>query len=284
MRTVQLIPACWQREWRVLAVINFILGGAGTGFYFISWVTTFFNRSFSEHPTSVPYDLLSLSIVAFGLLCVAAETGRPSRGYYILSRLGKSWISMEVTAFIVFALAVFLSHIFRHWVFVVIAAGSSLCFMIAQGLIVYSARTVSRWHTAFIPLFFLSSGLASGTAIALLFGSLMAILYPLCVVFNLVIWLLYLRWHNMVPLQTAAEPPGLKRRFSNKILAIFFSHIIPLLIFILISQIKTQPEIKGMLRDNLAIAAGLSIIIGVSVQKFWIVISAAYTGKVALKF
>lgn len=285
---MQLISPSRQREWGWLAVANFILGGAGTGFYLINFTTIIIDSPLSEQQASVPHDLIALSMVALGFLCVAVEAGRPFRGYYIFSRLGKSWISREVTAFTVFAVAVVLNYFFRHWVFDITAAVSALCFIIIQGFIIFSESAVGAWNTAFMPFVFLSSALASGAGVALIFKLLpipaLAQLSLLCVVFNLAIWLLYLRWYTVVPLQTAAEKPELKQRFSKKFLTIIFCHIIPILLLFLLWQIRDQHKVEGMLSDVIVTVSGLALIIGVAVQKSWIVISSGYTREVTLKF
>lgn len=288
---MQLISPSRQREWGWLAVANFILGGAGTGFYLINYATMLIDSPVPEQNTSVPHDLLSLSIVGLGLLCVAAEAGRPFRGYYIFGQLGGSWISREMTAFFMFAPAVVLNHFFPHWIFNILAAFSALGFMITQGFIVFSARAVTSWNTAVMPLIFLSSGLASGAGVALLFtlwdklppGSVLAQLSLLCVAFNLAIWLLYLRWYSVISSRSVTESPELRYRFSKKFITIVFGHITPILILLLLLKIRAQHKVEGMLPDILFAVSGLAIIIGVATQKAWVVLSAGYTRKIALK-
>ena len=292
MRTVQLISPSGQREWGLLAVANFILGGAGTGLYIINYATILFDSPFSEQHKTAPYDFLSLSIVALGFLCVAAEAGRPFRGYYIFSRFGKSWISREVIAFTVFVLAVLLNHFFRHWVFNMIAAVSALCFMIIQGLIVYSSRAVKLWNTAFMPFIFMSSGLASGAGVSLLFalsdismlGSILPVLSLLCVVFNLVIWFLYLRWYSVDSFYPVKEQPVLNRYSFKMVFTMVIGHIIAILLLMLLWQIRAHQGLGETLKGVLVAVSSLTIIIGVSAQKAWIVISAGCTRNIALKF
>lgn len=292
MPSEQLISPARQKEWGVLAVTNFVLGGAGTGAYFINWTTTFFNRPFSEQNTSVPYDLFSLSIVAFGFLCVAVESGRPFRGYHIFSGLGKSWVSREVLAFTVFMLVIFMSHLSRHRIFDIMAAVSAICFMIFQGLIVYSARSIPLWNSAFIPFIFLSSGLASGAGVSLFFamsdklmsGSVLPILSLFCVAFNLALWFLYLRWCNTVSIRPVRERPALNRYPLRMVFTVGISHILAILLLILLWKIQANQGAGGLLKGVLVVVSSLTIIIGVSAQKAWIVISAGYNRKIALKF
>jgi DMSO reductase anchor subunit len=291
-RDVQLISPSRQREWGGLAAANFILGGVGTGFYFINWAAIFFNRPFSEKYVSVPYDLFSLVIVAIGFLCVAIEAGRPSRAYYMFGRFGKSWISREATAFTVFLFAVVLSHFIRHWIFDVIAAVSAACFMIIQGFIVYSARAVVPWNTVFIPITFLSSGLVSGAGTVLIFTlwdeslplSALAYLALICVVFNLAIWLLYLRRYGTVFLRFITGSQELKSRFSRMQVAIAFSHIAPILMLFVVLKMQVQNEVGEIIRLVLVGSSGLIILIAVIAQKTNILLSTGYMQGVSFEF
>jgi DMSO reductase anchor subunit len=291
MKEVQLVSPSRQQEWGWLAVANFFLGGAGTGFYLINLPTTVIDGAFLETSVSVPHDVISLLIVTLGFLCVAIETGRPSRAYYIFSRSGKSWISREVIAFTVFVLSVVLNYFFPYQILNIIAASSALGFMIIQGFIIFSERTVKAWNTSFMPFIFLSSGLSSGAGVALIFSLWENLLPPyaltqlslLCVAFNLAIWLLYLRWYSFISLRSASESPELKRRFSKNFFTIAFGHVTPILLLLLLWKIQTQHGVEGMLSNVLVTVSGLTIIIGVAVQKSWIVKSAGYTRGVTLK-
>ena len=288
---MQLISPSRQREWGWLAVANFFLGGAGTGFYLINLTTTVIDGPFSEQYTSMPHDLIALSIVALGLFCVAIEAGRPLRGYYIFSQLKKSWISREVIAFTIFVPAVVLNHFFPHRILNIVAAFSALFFMITQGFIVFSERAVISWNTAIMPFIFLSSGLASGTGVVLLLslsdrlllGRSLPQLSLLCVALNLAIWLLYLRRYSAVSFRSVTKSPELKRRFSKMFFAIAFGHILSILLLFLIWQIRTQHGEGGTLMGVLVGVSGLAIIIGVAAQKARIVLSEGYTRKIALK-
>ena len=289
---MQIISASRQKEWGRLAVVNFILGGTGAGLYLINYATILLDNPFQEQYTSVPYDLLSLSIITLGLLCVALEAGRPFRVYYIFNRWGKSWISGEVLAFAIFVLAVLLSHFFRHWVFNMIAAVSALCFMIFQGFIIYSARAVKLWNTAFMPFIFLSSGLASGAGVSLIFsmsdrlmsGSILLYLSILCVAFNLAIWLLYLRWYSLISFQSVSEPRKPNHYFFKTFFIIAIGHVIPMLLLILLLQIRAHQGLGETLKGVIVVISSLTIIIGASAQKALIVMSSGYTRKITLKY
>ena len=132
MKSVQLISPSRQKEWGLFAVLNFILGGAGTGLFIFNYSTILLENHFSKQYFTVPYDFLSLTLVALGFLCVSVEAGRPYRGYLIFKGLGKSWVSREVLAFVVFALAVLLSHFSSQWIF------SNTCDMLH---VIYSHRS-----------------------------------------------------------------------------------------------------------------------------------------------
>ena len=246
MTEINIIPPARQKEWRWPAVVNFILGGAGTGLYLINFMAMLMDHSFSENRMPVFQSLFSLIIIVFGFLCVTLETGRPLRGYYIFQRLRTSWISREMIAFTIFVSAVVLNHFSTRGVFNVVAAVSALCFMIAQGFIVYSARAVISWNTAFMPFFFLSSGLASGAGVSLLLtpwcrfisGETLLQLSLLFVAFNLAVWLLYLKWYSMVLLESGTQDLLSPRLTSIMSFVIILGHIIPILLLLLLWQIQ----------------------------------------------
>lgn len=292
MRDAQLISPSRQKEWGWFAVANFFLGGAGTGLYLINYSIMLIDSPLSEQNTTVLHDLISLSVVALGLLCVAIEAGRPLRGYYIFKRLGASWISREMIAFMIFVPAVVLCHFSTNGVFNVVATVSALCLMIAQGFIVYSARAVTSWNTALMPFFFLSSGLASGAGVSLLLtllcrllpGQTLLRLSLLCVVFNLAVWLLYLKWYSTVLLESGTQALLSLRHFSMMFFVIVLGHIIPILLLLLLWQIQSHRVMGGALTGVFLGVSGIAIIIGVAAQKAGVVLFAGYTRKIALKY
>ncbi|MCG2721647.1 MAG: hypothetical protein L6290_06500 [Thermodesulfovibrionales bacterium] len=292
MTEIDLISPSRQSEWGWLAVVNFILGGAGSGFYLINLTTMVIDSSFLEQQTSVPYDIVSLSIITLGLLCVAIETGRPLHGYYVFSQWGKSWMSREIIAFTMFVSAIVLNYFFPHWILNIVGVFSALFFMITQAFMVFSARAVTSWNTAIMPFIFLSSGLASGAGVALLFtlsdisavGHTLPQISLLCVAFNLAIWLFYVRWYSAVSFPSVTGHLKLKSHLRKMFLAIAFGHFMPiLLLLLLLWRSQAQHGAGEMVMGVLVGGSGLAIIISVAAQKAGIILSAGYTRRIVLK-
>ena len=287
MADIELIAPTKQKEWGWPAAANFTLSGGGTGFYLFIFLTMIFENPNSALNDPIPYWMVAPVLVVFGFLCLIIEAGRPLRSFYLFRRLAKAWISREILAFAFFVLTVILDHFFPHLIFRVCAASSSLFFMVAQGFILYSSRAIPVWNLSIIPLFFLSSGLASGAGLALLFASSgrsvieggLQLLSMACIIWNLIVWLFYLRWSNTVDFQSATK--ALYRPFMIFFI-IVFGHAMPILILLLL-RIRSFPDVGAMPEGVFTMVSGLAIITGVIAQKASIVLSSGFTGKVILR-
>jgi DMSO reductase anchor subunit len=277
-----------QREWTWPAAINFILGGAGAGFYVSSFLNMFFERGMPLTTQPVLFGILAPALMGLGFVFVITEAGRPSRSRYLLCRLQSAWISREALAFAFFALTVILDQFFPHLIFKVCAGLSALFFMVAQGFILYSSRAVKTWNVFIMPFFFVSSGFVSGAGVVLFLAASgrMAIgdgflLFSLiCAIINLAIWFFYLQWSIADDLQSETKA---LRHPSKMFFTIVFCHAITILILFLF-QIQSYIGLDYSFPHILITISGISIIIGVAAQKAGIVLSAGYIRKITLKF
>ena len=287
MADIELIAPTKQKEWGWPAAANFTLGGAGTGFYLFTFLTMIFKNPNSALNDPIPYWMIGPVLVVSGFLCLIIEAGRPLRSPYLFRHLGKAWISKEILAFTFFAPAVILDHFFPHLIFKACAALSALFFMVAQGFILYSSRAIPAWNLSIMPLFFLSSGFASGAGLALLLAASgmlvieggLVMLSITCVIWNLIIWLFYMRWSSAIDFRSATE--ALCRSFMM-FFTIVFGHAFPILILLLL-QIRPFPEMGAMLQIAFVMVSGLAIITGVTAQKAGMVLLSGFTGKVTLR-
>jgi DMSO reductase anchor subunit len=287
MVEIELIAPTKQREWGWPAAANFILGGAGTGFYIFIFLTIIFNNPISALNRPIPYWMLGPVIVVTGFLCLIIEVGRPLRSPYIFRQLGKAWISKEILAFTFFATAVILDYILPHLIFKVCAVLSSLFFMVSQGFILFSSRGIPAWNLSVMPLFFISSGFASGAGLALILAASgwlaieggLVLLSMACVIWNLIVWLFYLRWSSIIDFRSATE--ALRRPFMM-FFTIVFGHALPIVILLLL-QVQPLIEMGTMLQGVFAMVSGLAIVTGVTAQKADLVLLSGFTVKVTLK-
>lgn len=237
------------------------------------------------HP--VLFGLMAPTLVGLGFVFLAIESGRPFRSRYLLHRLQSAWISRETLAFAFFVLPMVLDHFFPNPVFKIWAALSAIVFMAAQGFIIYSARAVPAWNVSIMPFYFLSSGFASGAGVALLLvasaklpieGGLV-LLSMICAIWNLIVWLFYLRWSSAIDFRSAIKT---LRRPLVILFTIPLGHLLPLLLLLLL-QSGTYTEMEGRLPYILIAASGLAMIVGVVAQKSAVLLAAGYTRKIALR-
>lgn len=157
-RCREMIPAQPQALWGWPAVVNFVLGGLGAGWYVVAVLAAGFERS----PGVTVASWVAPVLVMAGFAAVAAEAGRPRRGPRVLTRLRTSWMSRELLIGIVFASLVAADLTFPlrlHRAQAVVAAG---LLALAQGFIVRRARGVTAWDVPIVPLLFVLSALLSG--------------------------------------------------------------------------------------------------------------------------
>jgi formate-dependent nitrite reductase membrane component NrfD len=202
--------------------------------------------------------------------------------------LQSAWISRETLAFAFFVPAVVFDQLLPHPVFKTWAALSALAFMIIQGFIVSSSRAVPTWNVSIMPLFFLSSGLVSGSGIVLLLaasgrlsiGGNFVLISLIFTIINLLIWIFYLRWSIAADFQSETE--ALRRPFMIFIV-IILGHAFPILILLLF-QIRLFIGIGQTIPGTFAMTSGLAIITGITAQKAGIVLLSGYIRKIVLKF
>lgn len=283
--SVELISPVKQKEWGWTALANFILGGAGAGFYLLSFLTMILEGGTTAMSDPISFGLLAPILVGLGFLALTIEAGRPSRAPYLLRHVLDSWISREALAGAIFVPAAMLDWLLPLPALRVLAVVAALGLIISQGFILYRARAVAAWNVPIMPLVFLSSGFASGGGLVLLVAGLekvpmiraLPIMGLICMVLNLVVWLLYLRWSRTAPYQFATKA---LRHPTTVIFTVGLGHAVPLLLLILLMQ---YADPGANLHHMLAALSGLTMISGVVVQKTGIILSAGYTRGIVLR-
>jgi formate-dependent nitrite reductase membrane component NrfD len=156
--------------------------------------------------------------------------------------------------------------------------------MISHGFIVYRVRGVTAWNVPFVPLFFLTSGFATGSGLVLLaaLGRLTLEVGPvviglICVVLDLAVWLLYLHWSDDVAFRETTEA---LRHPNSLIFTVGIGHLLPILLLLLVA-----PGIGarvGLERIVVALA-GLAMVAGGMSQKADIIRKAGYLRGIVLE-
>jgi DMSO reductase anchor subunit len=206
----EMLPAQRQALWGWPAVVNFVLGGLGAGWYVVALLANGFGRS----PGVTVVSWAAPVLVLAGFAAVAAEAGRPLRGPRVLARLRTSWMSRELLIGIAFVLLVAADLAFPLRLHRVQAMVAAILLALAQGFIVRRARGVTAWDVPIMPLLFLLSALVSGAGAYLLVevvtrrppppglvGALLAL-----VVVAFVAWARYLVWTSEDSYARAVAP------------------------------------------------------------------------------
>lgn len=299
---MELIRPIKQTVWRWPAVANFSLGGMGTGFYLLSlWVVIPQGGGISQSSELyVASRLLGPALVSLGFLSLVIEAGRPLRGYNLFRHLRRSWMSREALAGVIFILAAVTHWAFPHPALHTLAAAGAVGLMISQGFLVYRARAVTAWNMPLMPLFFVTSGLATGSGLMLLLTALgrrtlesdPSLSLPLlrggqgwgeqavgltCVILNLVLWLLYLRWSD----DAFQSATAVLRRPNALLLTVGVGHLLPALLLVLILVLPGLDTGIGFSRIAMALA-GLALVVGGVSQKAGIILEAGYLRAIGL--
>lgn len=161
---VEMIPAQGQALWGWPAVVNFVLGGLGAGWYLVAVLSAGLERAPGVTAASWAAPVLVLA----GFAAVAAEAGRPLRGPRVLTRLRTSWMSRELLLGIAFVLLVAADLAFPLRLHRAQAMVAAALLALAQGFILRRARGVTAWDVPVMPLLFLLSALLSGAGAYLL--------------------------------------------------------------------------------------------------------------------
>ncbi len=271
-----------QHTWHGLAISNFYCGPTGVGLYLLAVLTSWFagpnaplidlanplaslqGWSFAALSPLHWAGLLGPALVAAGLLSVAAEAGRPWRGFNVFRNLHRSWMSRESACGIAFmALAVLDTLFWQSRAVQAVAALCGLGLALAQGLILSKAKGVPAWNVPLMPLYFLTSALTFGGGALLLLAALhgetasrsdrLATLAVVLLLADLIVWLRYLETSpRTVTFRRAVEE---LRTAAARLWIVGVGHALPALLLV---AALLYPQAA----PPLLAAAGLSILAG----------------------
>ena len=272
-----------QQTWGLAAVINFWLGGMASGAYIIA--TTIVTGS--EHKLSGTFQLFLLFLVGAGFFFLAFHIGKPGRIKFAASHIGSSWMARETAAGLLFFFTAGWYYFFMNdlagW-FAVLAA---CLFLISQSFILYKGKGVSGWDLAAVPLHFTLSSFSSGSGLLLLVAPfrtadtfrIVETTGIVLVLANIAVWLFYIY-----------KPPSLHNKALSSLrdpialmLIIGGGMLLPLiLLMIMISQVSEELLFNDWMRIS-EIIAGLSLIGGGLLQKYFVVKRAGWNKEILLK-
>ena len=257
-----------QTSWDLRAACNFIGGGTGTGLLICTAVLALFGYPYSGTIA------LGLVCVAFGLLMVWLEIGRPWRSMNLFFNPQTSWMTREgILAIPLFALAAL--ALFYHpksggtvitGALGIIAAGYLYC----QARMLNGAKGIPSWaHPAIVP-YLMVTGLTEGMGLAVCFPALggrsVLTAFVLLLLLRMAAWLRYT--HG---LQRDRAPQDSLRVINGfKTIYLLAGHLLPI---ILLTATGLEPGWHAVLVP----AAGLLAAMAGWLSKAVIITRAAHT-------
>lgn len=173
-----------QTMWDARAAINFMLGGSGAGLLASSVF-------FPAEPT-IPV-LVALVLISAGLGAVWLEIGRKLRAIHVFFNPFTSWMTREAfVAVLVFLLGVSAIY-FQERILVHGAALAAIGFLYCQARILFGAKGIPTWRAREVVPLIVTTGLAEGLGLALLFSSQphVLVLFSLAVAARILAWIRY---------------------------------------------------------------------------------------------
>lgn len=172
-----------QKHWDARAALNFMLGGAGAGLMIAAALA---------QPAGRAPVILALAMVAAGLAAVWLEIGRKLRAINVFFNPFTSWMTREsFVAVLYFALGG--AALWRPEPFLLLAAAAALAFVFCQGRILRASTGIPAWRAPQVTLLIVSTGLAEGAGLALLFSAapLLVAWFGLAVILRAFAWSRY---------------------------------------------------------------------------------------------
>ena len=286
-----------QHTWHGLATTNFFCGTTGIGLYILGticgWIgglgfpplltlnglpetlAGFSLRSLGfQHWTG----LLGPMLVIIGLLAVAAEAGRPFRGYNVFRNAFHSWMSREsVFALIFVTLGVLDTLATTHWAVQALAGAAGVGVAWSQGMILRNAKGVPAWNVRAMPHLFVTSALVTGmggyfVVTGLLDPFMLISPTPYAVGIGLIalglaFWWVYLTTRPHTP--TFAHSMAVLRRPAYLAGVVGLGHLLPA---VLLAGGLVAPAIN----PAAPVVAGLAMLAGGLIAKVAVIQKAAY--------
>ncbi|WP_138429436.1 DmsC/YnfH family molybdoenzyme membrane anchor subunit [Fodinibius saliphilus] len=274
-----------QNVWRLPAVLNFTLGGVGSGIYLVGTFLSCF-QEFSTS-TNLFYIVSAPLLIILGLFAVSQEAGRPSRAIYLMRNWKQSWMSRETLAAAIFIPSCFLEVIFSSIFFSLVGFISGLIFLISQGMIMYKSRGLPAWNIWLTPVLFVVSGFVAGSGLLLCFLTFSGNTSPYLafttlgfLLLDIILWYAYVNYTQDPAFRLATRHlRKAKYRFTIPIVG----HALPALVIVVeIYRMLFHPEFLTGITSYLAAFAALIPMYTAYKIRYGIVIKAGFYRKITL--
>ena len=272
------------RAWKWPAAPNFVMGGMAAGFYILIFLFEVQSSEASIAFHSFVLKLLAPAMVCLGFLSLALEAGRPLRSYNLLRNMRRSWMSLETLSGGIFVALASTDWLFPNQIIQGCAFVAALVFIVSQGFILYSARSVASWNVPVMPVSYLISCGTMGAGLAMILASLntftmgpdMSITIVFLLLIDLVIWLFYLFAYEDDIFRSTTKA---LRSAVALITTVGIGLLLPIILLLLTSSL---PE--GAVTDNRSVLAlaGITIVIGGAFRKIGILLGTDYLREITI--
>jgi len=280
--TANTLKPTLQRVWRLPAVLNFTLGGLGSGMYLIGTFWSYLDNLSTV--TSYFYKINAPLLVLLGLFMVALEAGRPSRAWYLIRNWKKSWMSRETLAAIIFVISCFLEVIFPVYLFSLIGVTSGFIFLLSQGMIIYKSRGLPAWNNWVTVALFIVSGFYAGSGLLLSYSIFtdnpyLHFSYATLgfLIFGMILWPVYLNYSEDSQFRLATKK---LRKVKQRMLIQVLGHALPGIV--IANYIILQPKNLTELTSYLAELAGVVTVFTAFGIRYSIIMKAGFYRQIAL--
>jgi polysulfide reductase chain C len=163
-----------QKAWGGKVAAYLFLAGSGAGAYLAAFAAALLKPEWTAVIRTG--GLLSLVLLAAGILFLLFDLGKKQLAPLAFSRPGRSWISRGTVFIAVFMLFDFIFMLtvwsipgpepgLKSWLIPgAVAAAAALLVLTYTGMVLGAARPVELWNPAFLVVLFLVSGISSGIA------------------------------------------------------------------------------------------------------------------------
>jgi len=248
-RFESILQTTW--DWR--AAGNFMLGGTGSGLFFVAAIAAF--------PDGPPrtLGLIALALVGSGLFSVWLEIGRPWRFLHVFFHPQTSWMTREASAAVVLFLLAFIGLAWSIPLFMDLAGIAAVAFLFCQGQMLRASRGIPAWREPAIAPLIIVTGMCEGTAILLLFSGLrheesivldLALLALLAA--RILSWLVYRK--NLG--RAGAPKQTLMALGKIHLLQVFAGNVLPALLVVLSTGMREWATSADLAAGTLALLAG----------------------------
>jgi DMSO reductase anchor subunit len=280
LKKKEFLRAVKHKVWGWPAVFNMSAGGAGAGFYLLSFLLPEKTTYVEDPLVGTAFKLIAPVLVGLGFLVLAFESGRPLKAKSLFRNLRTSWMSREVLTGMSFICLTLIDFKFSNPMIKFLAGTMAIGLLLSQGLMVNRSCGVKAWNTPIIPLHFFFSGLYLGFGCLLIWSvaiptqlrMFLPIVGLIILILNSVSWVAFLKQSGGLPFRKSART---LRCASTPVSAKGIGHYLPAVLLLVLIPAIALGGVSKFLTMLLAPIGAIIIVAGVR-QTSTILLKANY--------